>query len=79
MKSQYGQSPFTLWFNMRRKPLDDLRVRQALRYAIDAEAIAKELFGGLAEPIHSFLPPWMFGYSDEVPSSSTTRTRRSSC
>ena len=66
VKSQYGQSPFTLWFNMRRKPLDDLRVRQALRYAIDAEAIAKDLFGGLAEPIHSYLPPWMFGYTDKV-------------
>jgi ABC-type transport system substrate-binding protein len=51
---------------MRRKPLDDLRVRQALRYAIDAEAIAKDLFGGLAEPIHSYLPPWMFGYTDKV-------------
>ena len=51
---------------MRRKPLDDLRVRQALRYAIDANAIAKDLFGGLAEPIHSYLPPWMFGYTDKV-------------
>ena len=67
VKSAYGQSPFTVWFNMRRPPLDDLRVRQALRYAIDANAIAKDLFGGLAEPIHSFLPPWMFGYSAEVP------------
>jgi len=41
-------------------------VRQALRYAIAAEAIAKALFGGLAEPIHSYLPPWMFGYTDKV-------------
>ncbi|MFN8521603.1 MAG: ABC transporter substrate-binding protein [Chloroflexota bacterium] len=63
VKSSFGQSPFTIWFNMRRKPLDDPRVRQALRYAIDANAIAKDLFGGLAEPIHSFLPPWMFGYT----------------
>src|SRR3954453_24234721 len=61
IKSQYGQSPFTLWFNMRRKPLDDPRVRKALRLAIDAEALAKNLFGGLAEPIHSYLPPSMFG------------------
>jgi dipeptide transport system substrate-binding protein len=51
---------------MRRKPLDDIRVRQALRYAIDANAIAKNLFGGLADPIHSFLPPWMFGFSEDV-------------
>jgi peptide/nickel transport system substrate-binding protein len=66
IKSAFGQSPFTLWFNMRRKPLDDIRVRQALRYAIDANAIAKNLFGGLADPIHSFLPPWMFGFSEDV-------------
>jgi peptide/nickel transport system substrate-binding protein len=67
VKSAHGQSPFTIWFNTRRKPLDDIRVRQALRHAIDAEAIAKNLFGGLADPIHSFLPPWMFGYTADVP------------
>jgi peptide/nickel transport system substrate-binding protein len=66
VKSAFGQSPFTLWFNMRRKPLDDVRVRQALRYAIDSGAIAKNLFGGLADPIQSFLPPWMFGFSEDV-------------
>jgi ABC-type transport system substrate-binding protein len=66
VKSAFGQSPFTLWFNTRRPPLDDVRVRQALRYAIDGNAIAKNLFGGLADPISSYLPPWMFGYSDDV-------------
>ncbi len=66
IKSAFGQSPFTIWFNMKKKPLDDLRVRQALRYAIDTNAIARDLFGGLAEPISSFLPPWMFGFSDDI-------------
>ena len=66
VKSAFGQSPFIVWFNMRRKPMDDPRVRQALRYAIDTNALAKDLFGGLAEPISSFLPPWMFGFSDNV-------------
>ncbi len=66
VKSAYGQAPFIVWFNMRRKPLDDVRVRQALRYAIDTNAIARDLFGGLAEPINSFLPPWMFGFSDDI-------------
>jgi dipeptide transport system substrate-binding protein len=51
---------------MKRKPFDDIRVRQALRYAIDVNSIAKDLFGGLADPIQSFLPPFMFGYSAEI-------------
>ena len=67
VQSSFGQSPFTVWFNMRRKPFDDLRVRQALWHAIDTEAIARDLFGGLAQPIHSYLPPWMFGYTADVP------------
>lgn len=65
LKAQYGTSPFNCWFNMRRKPLDDIRVRQALRYAIDSEAIAKDLFGGLAQVIYSYLPPFMFGYTED--------------
>lgn len=66
IKAQYGEAPFQCWFNMRRKPLDDVRVRQALCYAIDSYAIAKDLFGGLAQPVSSYLPPFMFGYSDNV-------------
>ncbi len=66
IKAQYGMSPFNTWFNLRRKPLDDIRVRQALRYAIDSESIAKDLFGGLAQVIYSYLPPFMFGYTADV-------------
>jgi len=65
-KSAAGQAPYIQFFNMRRKPFDDIRVRHALRHAIDNNAIAKELFGGLADPLHSFLPPSMFGYTPEV-------------
>jgi peptide/nickel transport system substrate-binding protein len=66
LKSNAGQAPFTLWFNTQRKPLDDVRVRHALRYAVDNEAIGRDLFGGLAQPINSYLPPFMFGYSEDV-------------
>jgi len=66
LKAEHGIAPYIIWFNMRRKPFDDIRVRQALRYAIDQQAIAKELFGGLAEPVDSFLPQSMFGYSGDV-------------
>ncbi|MFT4182319.1 MAG: ABC transporter substrate-binding protein, partial [Rhizobium sp.] len=40
-------------FNTNIKPLDDARVRQALNYAIDKEAITKALFKGLVQPAHS--------------------------
>ncbi len=66
IKAQYGTSPFNTWFNLTRKPLDDVRVRQALRYAIDAEAIANDLFGGLAQVVYSYLPPFMFGFTADV-------------
>ncbi len=66
LKAASGQGTYWLAFNMKHKPLDDLRVRQALRYAIDVNSIAKDLFGGFADPLYGFLPPFMFGYSDEV-------------
>ncbi len=67
IKAQFGEGPNWCAFNMKKKPFDDINVRQAMRYALDIEAIAKNLFGGLADPIASFLPPFMFGYSAEVP------------
>lgn len=40
-------------FNTNIKPLDDARVRRALNYAIDKEAITKALFKGLVQPANS--------------------------
>ncbi|MBM3354382.1 MAG: ABC transporter substrate-binding protein, partial [Betaproteobacteria bacterium] len=36
-------------FNMKKKPLDDVRVRQAISYAIDREFIVKKLHGGVTK------------------------------
>jgi peptide/nickel transport system substrate-binding protein len=38
-------------------PFDDLRVRQAVNYAVDVDAINKALLGGLAEPYASVCMP----------------------
>lgn len=39
-----------LHLNLTRKPLDDIRVRQAIRYAIDSSAIA-QAYGAVAKPM----------------------------
>ena len=37
-------------FNLRVKPLDDVRVRKAIAYALDRNFVAEELFQGFAQP-----------------------------
>lgn len=66
MKAEAGQATYWLAFHMQKPPLDDVRVRHALRYAIDQEAIANELFGGLAFPLHGPFPNFMWGFTDDV-------------
>lgn len=44
-----------LMFNCAAKPFDDKRVRQALHYAVDTEAIVKTAFQGYASPAQSYL------------------------
>lgn len=48
-------------------PLQDVRVRQALNYAIDKEAIAEDLWGGHAEPLAcQTVPPNAIGYNPDL-------------
>ncbi len=48
-------------------PLRDVRVRQALNYAVDKEAIVKKILFGLGTPVDSPLP-WFFpGYKSLTP------------
>lgn len=47
-------------------PFTDKRVRQALNYAIDRDAIDKALFQGLAEPMTSPLPKAQWGFDSSL-------------
>lgn len=48
------------------EPFDDVRVRQAMAYAVPYEEILSKVYYGFAEPMKSFLPPWSDGYDDSA-------------
>lgn len=48
--------------NVMRKPFDDIRVRQALNYAVDKNAFLKVVFNGYGVPLDAPLPPNLSGY-----------------
>ncbi|MBS1853605.1 MAG: ABC transporter substrate-binding protein [Acidobacteria bacterium] len=54
-------------FNLRDPILRDVRVRQALAYAIDRRPLIEYLWRGFARPAASILPPQSWAYSNDVP------------
>lgn len=40
------------------EPFRKREVRRAMSMAIDKETVAQEVYDGLAEPVHTFQPPW---------------------
>jgi len=53
--------------NTTAKYLDDPKVRQALNYAIDKEAIIKSVLFGAADPLDAPMAPALFGYCKTGP------------
>jgi len=53
-------------FNMLQKPFDNLKVRQAINYAINKEALAKVAFGGFAAPAEGVVPQGVL-YAHKMP------------
>jgi ABC-type transport system substrate-binding protein len=49
--------------NQNKKPFNDLKVRQALNYAVDKESIVKNILKGMATPSKSMLGSLVWGYS----------------
>ena len=52
--------------NVTEPPLDDVKVRQALNFAIDKQEIASIVLGDLVEPADGILPPNFPGYDQQV-------------
>ncbi len=54
-------STYFFWMNTKKAPFDDLKVRQAVNYAVDPEALDR-IYSGQLAPLQQVLPPGMPGY-----------------
>ena len=57
---------FWVALNTKNKPLDDIRVRQALNYATDREALVRTQLRGFGTPANSPLAPADFAYDPQT-------------
>lgn len=55
-----------LGFNVRKPPFDNVKVRQAINYAIDREAIVKLILNDRARVAQGILPPGIAAYNPKV-------------
>jgi len=58
-----------VWFgpNIEKAPFNDIRVRQAIRYAVDIDAILQGGYSGIYPRANSLLAPSLLGYWKEAP------------
>jgi ABC-type transport system substrate-binding protein len=61
-----GTNVFYLGLNNRVEPLNDVRVRQAISYAIDKQRIVDNFYPPGSIVADQFMPPSIFGYTPEV-------------
>jgi len=54
-------------FNYQKAPWTDVRVRQAVNYAVDKEAIVKEILGGVGGVSDAAIMPLVFGHAPQEP------------
>ncbi|MFQ5785935.1 MAG: ABC transporter substrate-binding protein [Alphaproteobacteria bacterium] len=63
---QEGLNVGYLAFNTEKKPFDDRRVRQAINYAINKQAIIDAVYLGAGKAAKNPIPPTMWSYNDDV-------------
>lgn len=55
------------WFNAQREPFTDARVRQAMVYALDVDAMVTELMSGVGQRAQAPIPSTVFGFAAQTP------------
>ncbi|HEH9632855.1 ABC transporter substrate-binding protein [Pasteurella multocida] len=53
-------------FNVQKAPFDNVKVRQALNYAVNKDAIIESVYQGAGQVAKKPIPPTMWSYNDEV-------------
>lgn len=60
----------TVWylgFNVQKKPLDNVKIRQAVAYGLNTQDVIDIVFNGMASPAHNtMLTPGLFGYAPDT-------------
>ncbi|OGO40657.1 MAG: hypothetical protein A2Z04_05020 [Chloroflexi bacterium RBG_16_57_9] len=57
VKSGPGTRPAWMEMNVNQAPFNDVKVRQALNYAVDKDLIIKKIYNGMAQPLPGALSP----------------------
>ena len=58
---------YFIWMNIKREPFTDVRVRQAMTYAVDVDPILNTLLKGSAQRMTAPIPSTVFGYAPQRP------------
>ncbi len=66
LMQQPGLNVGYLSFNVEKKPLDEVKVRQALTMAVNKKAIIEAVYQGAGQAAKNLIPPTMWGYNKDV-------------
>lgn len=55
-----------VWLNTCKPPFDNKKVRQAVAFGIDRQAIAESVFMGFSEIAHNLCPSWFWAYNPNI-------------
>ena len=62
-----GLRTMFIYMNVTKAPLDNVKVRQAINYAVDNDAIVNQVLNGMGRVSDSVIAPAIFGYAKQTP------------